>query len=53
MKIEVTIGGRARVLDLSKVDIRLVASIMVVESSFKPVAMMEERSQDTTLSTHN
>jgi hypothetical protein len=52
MKIEVTIGGRARVLDLSKVDIRLVASIMVVESSLNPFALMEERSLDTTFSTH-
>ncbi|HNU23981.1 MAG TPA: transglycosylase SLT domain-containing protein [Mesotoga sp.] len=51
-KVEIIIGGRVRTLDLSKLDPAVVLSIMTVESSLNPFALMEERSIDESFSSY-
>lgn len=50
VKVDISVGGKLKTLDLSKLDLRVVVSIMVVESCMNPFALMEERSLDASFS---
>jgi soluble lytic murein transglycosylase-like protein len=50
VKVDIIVGGEIKTLDLSRLDPEVVLSIMVVESSLNPFALMEERSIDESFS---
>ncbi|HDP77842.1 MAG TPA: transglycosylase [Mesotoga infera] len=51
VKVDIIVGGEIRSLDLSRLDLAIVLSIMAVESSLNPFALMEERSIDESFAT--
>jgi len=50
VKVNIIVGGKVKTLDLSKLDPSIVVSIMIVESSLNPYALMEEKSLNPSFS---
>jgi len=50
VKVNIIVGGKVKTLDLSRLDPSIVVSIMIVESSLNPYALMEERSLNPSFS---